>query len=82
MTERKTATQNQEQIRGAWDSIATGYVQFSTPKNMSSDKEAIDRIGLCLVERIFILDTGNVTLNITPARQISVVLTTILLPVM
>jgi ubiquinone/menaquinone biosynthesis C-methylase UbiE len=82
-----TASQQQpadatEEIRDAWNSIATGYDAFVTPGNMALANEGLSLLGLGPGERFLDVAAGSGALSIPAARLGAKVLSTDLSPVM
>lgn len=77
-----TATQDLEQIRAGWDSIATGYDAIVTPTHMWLAEEGLRRAGLRRGMRFLDVAAGSGGLSIPAARMGARVLATDLSPEM
>ncbi len=71
-----------KQIRDAWDTIAAGYDEFTTPKNMLLAEEALRRVGLRPGMRFLDVAAGSGALSIPAARFGAQVLATDIAPAM
>jgi ubiquinone/menaquinone biosynthesis C-methylase UbiE len=58
----------QEQVRDAWDNIATGYDQFATPLARSLAEDVLGRVGLRPGERLLDVAAGTGALSLPAAR--------------
>ena len=61
-------TEQQEQTRTAWDTIAAGYDQFVTPSHMALAEDALRRAGLRAGMRFLDVAAGSGALSIPAAR--------------
>lgn len=68
--------QEQEQTRAAWDSIAAGYDEFVTPKNLALAQDALRRADLRPGMRLLDVAAGSGALSIPAARLGAEVLAT------
>jgi ubiquinone/menaquinone biosynthesis C-methylase UbiE len=75
-------TQQQDQTRDAWDSIARGYDEFVTPTHVWLGREAVTRAGVRRGTRFLDVAAGSGALSIPAARLGAKVLATDLSPVM
>jgi len=75
-------TQEQEQTRAAWDTIAAGYDQFVTPSHMWLANEALRLAGLRPGMRFLDVAAGSGALGIPAARLGAEVLAADLSPIM
>jgi ubiquinone/menaquinone biosynthesis C-methylase UbiE len=75
-------TQEQEQTRGAWDRIATGYDDFVTPTKMWVGNEGLRCAGLSPGMRFLDVAAGSGALSIPAGRLGARVLSTDVSPVM
>ena len=75
-------TQEREQTRAAWDSIAAGYDEFVTPTHMWLGNEALRRAGLRPGMRFLDVAAGSGALSVPAARLGAQVLSTDISPTM
>ena len=75
-------TQEREQTRAAWDTIAAGYDRTNTPTQMWLGNEGLRRAGLRSGMRFLDVAAGSGALSIPAARLAAQVLSTDLSPVM
>lgn len=71
-----------EQVRAAWDRIATGFDRFTTPLSMSMGEEALCRVGLQPGMRFLDVAAGTGALAIPAARLGAEVVATDFAPAM
>lgn len=71
-----------EQVRAAWDRIATGFDRFTTPLSMSLGEEALRRVGLQPGMRFLDVAAGTGALAIPAARLGAEVVATDFAPAM
>lgn len=71
-----------EQIRGAWDGIASGFDEFVTPETMLLGTEVVRRLGLRPGTRLLDVAAGSGALSIPAARAGADVVATDLVPAM
>ena len=72
----------QEQIRDAWDNIATGYDRVATPLARSLAEDVLGRVGLRPGERLLDVAAGTGALSLPAARFGAQVLATNIAPAM
>jgi ubiquinone/menaquinone biosynthesis C-methylase UbiE len=80
--QQTVTTQEQEQTRAAWDSIAAGYDVFVTPAHLWLASEALQRVGLRPRMRFLDVAAGSGALSIPAARLGAQVLAVDLSPAM
>jgi len=71
-----------EQIRDAWDAIATGFDEFVTPKSIRFGEEALRRVDLRPGQRFLDVAAGTGALSIPAARLGAQVVATDIAPTM
>lgn len=71
---------NTEQVQTAWDTIATGYDEFTTAVNMSLGEEALRRVGLRAEMQFLDVAAGTGALSLPAARLGAQVLATDISP--
>ncbi|MEU8799736.1 methyltransferase domain-containing protein [Spirillospora sp. NPDC048819] len=77
-----TETPGQEQIRGAWDTIAPGYDEFLTPGNMRHGEAVLRPLGIRPGARFLDVAAGSGALSIPAARLGADVVATDIAPTM
>lgn len=77
-----TQAPSTEQIREAWDAIATGFDEFVTPKSVAMGEEALGRVDLRPGIRFLDVAAGTGALSIPAARRGAHVLATDIAPTM
>lgn len=77
-----TQAPSTEQIREAWDAVATGFDEFVTPKSVTMGEEALSRVDLRPGIRFLDVAAGTGALSIPAARRGAHVLATDIAPTM
>lgn len=75
-------TQDQEQTRDAWDTIAAGFDEFATPLTIPLAEDALHRVGLHPGMRFLDVAAGSGALSIPAARLGAQVVATDIAPTM
>lgn len=75
-------THEQKRTQAAWDDVAVGYDEFTTPANQSLGEEALQRVGLRAGMRFLDVAAGTGALSIPAARLGAQVLATDISPAM